>query len=64
MRRETVSDKTGSESESVTFVVKDHPMSLGRALAYLLLFVILAVGVLSALGVWIRLFWISWVFGG
>ena len=49
-----------------TFVVRDpnKPMSLSRALVYLVAFVIVAMGLLSGVGIWIKLFWIGWVFGG
>jgi hypothetical protein len=54
------------ETEVTTFVVRDpnRPMTLSQALAYLVAFVIVGVAVLTVLGVWIKLFWIGWVFAG
>jgi len=53
-------------NNDVTFVVRDpnKPMSLSRALVYLVAFVIVALGLLSGVGIWIKLFLIGWVFGG
>ena len=53
-------------NNDMTFVVRDpnKPMSLSRALVYLVAFVIVALGLLSGVGIWIKLFWIGWVFGG
>jgi len=42
----------------------NKPMSLSHALVYLVVFVIVAMGLLSGVGIWIKLFWIGWVFGG
>ena len=51
-------------NNDVTFVVRDpnKPMSLSRALVYLVAFVIVALGLLSGVGIWVKLFWIEWVF--
>jgi len=50
----------------VTFVVRDpnKPMSLSRALVCLVIVLIVVLGLLSGVGIWIKLFWIGWVFGG
>ena len=54
------------ENGTTTFVVRDpnKPMSLSQALAYLVAFVIVGLGVLSLVGVWVKLFLIDWVFAG
>jgi len=53
-------------NNNVTFVVRDpnKPMSLSRALVYLVIALIVVLGLLSGVGIWIKLFLIGWVFGG
>ena len=53
-------------NNDMTFVVRDpnKPMSLSRALVYLVIALIVVLWLLSGVGIWIKLFWIGWVFGG
>ena len=53
-------------NNDMTFVVRDpnKPMSLSRALVYLVIALIVVLVLLSGVGIWVKLFLIGWVFGG